>query len=248
MPEARGWAGQAHDAATGMFRKATDRSSVFKNYAEAFAGALESGSASIGKARADLLGLAEDIDSGPLNVTDQWVVMIDPAAMSAEQAAELQKQAVALQGEVNELLLAVGEADSLTAQQLLVARAGTEGEFENLVYGPPSPVPPVPGDEVPDPSTEEGKQFQEAARAQDMATTVREVSESTDRDGNRITTKTMLDGSTHVATEYVDQGLPSEQVYPAGTLKSVHTDKNGNFISETMTIPRRDGGKLTQVV
>jgi len=119
--------------------------------------------------------------------------------------------------------------------------------FENLEFGPPGPIPPAPGDDVPDPATPEGKQFQEMAGAQDMATTVREVEESTDRNGDRITTYTMLDGSKHIATEYVDQGLPSQQVYPPGTLRVLHVDKNGNWISDTMTTPREDGGKLTEV-
>jgi uncharacterized protein YukE len=248
MPESRGWAGQAHDEATDMFRRATVRSSRFKNYAEAFAGALESGgSASIGKARTELLANADEIDSGPLNVTDQWVVMIDPAGMSAEKAAELQKEAEAAQAEVNGLLQALGEADASTTRHLLVARAGGGAAFTNLEYGPPGPVPLPPGDDVADPSTEEGKQFQETARAQDMASTVREVSETVDKDGNRITTFTMLDGSTQVTTEYVDQGLPSEQVYPEGTITVLHTDKNGKTVSLTSTIPREDGGKLTEV-
>ncbi len=115
-------------------------------------------------------------------------------------------------------------------------------------YGPPGPVPPVPGDDVADPGTEEGKQFQEVARAQDMASTVREVSHSVDKDGNLITKFTMLDGSTQVTTEYVDQGLPSEQVYPEGTITVLpHTDKNGKTVSLTSTIPREDGGKSTEV-
>jgi hypothetical protein len=114
-----------------MFGRATDRSSAFKNYAEAFADALGSGSSAIGRARADLLDKADEIDCSPLKVTDQWVVMIDPAEMSAEKAAELQKQAEAAQSDVNVLLLTVGEADDQTTQQLLVARI--EGAvFENL--------------------------------------------------------------------------------------------------------------------
>ena len=123
MPESRGWAGEAHKAAADMFDSATERSSAFKNYAETFAGALESGSASIGKARTELLATADEIDSGPLNVTDQWVVLIDPAGMSAEKAAELQKEAEAAQAEINALLHAVGEADDSASIQLLVARA-----------------------------------------------------------------------------------------------------------------------------
>jgi len=247
MPESRGWVGEAHVAAADMFGRATDRSSRFKNYAEAFAGALESGSSSIDRARTELLATADEIDSGPLNVTDQWVVMIDPAGMSAEKAAELQKEAEAAQAEINVLLHAVDEADASTARQMLLARAGDGAVFKNLEYGPPGPVPPVPGDDVADPTTEEGKQFQEIARAQDMASTVREVSHSVDKDGNQITTFTMLDGSKQVTTEYIDQGLPSEQVYPAGTITVRHTDKNGNEVSLTSTIPREDGGKSTEV-
>jgi uncharacterized protein YukE len=247
MPEARGWAGEAHVAASKMFGRATDRSSAFKNYADAFAGALENGSARLGKSRTELLAEADQIDSGPLNVTDQWVVMIDPAEMSAERAAELQKQANFAQAHVNELLLQVGKADDWTTQQLILARAANGAQFQNLEYGPPGPVPPPPGDDVPAPSTEEGKQFQEIARAQDMASTVREISHSVDKDGNPITTFTMLDGSTQITTEYVDQGLPSEQVYPEGTITVLHTDKNGKTVSLTSTIPREDGGKQTEV-
>jgi hypothetical protein len=66
-------------------------------------------------------------------------------------------------------------------------------------------------------------------------------------DGNHITTFTMLDGSTQVTTEYVHQSLPSEQVYPAGTVTVLHTDKNGKTVSLTSTIPREDGGKSTEV-
>ncbi|MET0474963.1 MAG: hypothetical protein ABW001_10025 [Mycobacterium sp.] len=249
MPEARGWSGQAQVAAQQMFGRATTRSSAFKDYAEAFAGALESGSTTVGGARRDLLAKAEEIDGGPLKVTDQWVVLIDAAGMSAERAAELEKEAEAAQVEVNGLLHAVGQADEATSIKLMLAR-GSDGAavFTNLEYGPPGPVPLPPGDDVMDPNTPEGKQFQEIARAQDMATTIREVSETVDRDGNRITTLTMLDGSTQVTTEYVDQGLPSQQIYPAGTIKVDHTDKNGNFVSETMTTPREDGGQQTEVL
>ncbi|MCT7657689.1 WXG100 family type VII secretion target [Mycobacterium deserti] len=245
MPESRGWAGQAHDAAAAMFGRATDRASKFKNYAEAFGNALRSGSASLAAARTALLNRAAEIDATELRVTDQWVVMIDPAGMSADKAAELQRQAEAAQADINRLLLAVGKADDWTAQQLILARA--QGMHFEDIPGSPTPVTPPPGDDVPNPATPEGEEFQKAALAQDMATTVREVTHTVDKDGNEITTTTMLDGSTHVETRYVDQGLPSQQVYPAGTLKVVHTDKNGNFVSETMTTPREDGGTLTEV-
>lgn len=247
MPESRTWKGAAHDAATEMFRRATKRSSSFKTYAEAFADALRSGSSAIGKARTELLARADDIDAGPLRVTDQWVVMIDPAEMSEEEAAQLQKQASEMQTEINELLLAVGEADDWTALQLIAARAGKGAAFANLAYSAPSIVEPAPRDEVPDPSTEDGKLFQEIARAQDMATTIREVSETTDRYGNAVTTFHMVDGSEHIRTDWIDQGLPSQQIHPAGTIQILHVDKNKNWISDTTSMPREDGGNLTTV-
>lgn len=246
MPESREWAGQAQIAAQGMFARATDRASSFKNYAESFADALRSGSVTIGSARTALLAEADAIDAGELNVTDQWIVMIDPAGMSAEKAAALQQQARTAQAEINELLLEVGQADDHASRKLMLAREHG-APFGNLEYGPPGPVPPVPPDDVPDPSTPEGKQFQEIASAQDMATTIRDIEESTDRDGNKITTYTMLDGSKQIATEYIDQGLPSEQTYPAGTVQVLHVDKHGKWISNTMTTPREDGGKLTEI-
>ena len=246
MPESQGWSGQAHDAAAAMFRRATDRSSAFMNYADKVAATLKKGGTSIGSYRTELLAKAGEIDSGPLNVTDQWVVLIDPAGMSAERAAELEIQAKAAQAEINALLIGLDGADTTTSVALLAAQA-TEGVSTNLPGRPLVSVPPYPQDDVPSPDSDEGRQFQEIARAQDMASTVRDISETTDRDGNRITTFTMLDGSTHVTTEYIDQGLPSQQVYPPGTTRVLHTDKNGNWVSETMTTPLEDGGKQTDV-
>lgn len=246
MPESRAWTGDSHRAASDMFGRGTKRASAFKDYAEAFAGALQSGSTRIAAARKDLLAKADAIDTTELNVTDQWVVLIDPAGMSAEKAAELQRQAEAAQGEVNRLLGAVGEADSACRSRLLAVRASEGAVLGDPNPGPPHALPPPPVDDVPNPKTDEGKQFQEVARAQDMATTVREVTHTTDPRGNEVTTYTMLDGSQQIATEYLED-LPSQMVYPTGTVRVLHLDKNGNWISDTTTTPREDGGKRTDV-
>lgn len=246
MSAEKAWSGQAHDAAAGMFGRATDRSSAFKNYTDRVAETLQRGGASIGSWRTSVLAKASEIDASPLNVTDQWVVFIDQAGMSAERAAELEALAKAAQAEINTLLIGLDEADTATSTALLAAQA-SEGIAADLPGKPPVSLTPYPQDEVLSPDTEEGRQFQDIARAQDMASTVRDITETTDRDGNRITTYTMLDGSTHEATEYVDQGLPSQQLYPAGTTRVLHTDKNGNWVSDTMTTPREDGGTLTEI-
>ncbi|KWX68132.1 hypothetical protein [Mycobacterium sp. NAZ190054] len=246
MPESRVWEGQAQQAAAAMFGRATDRASAFKSYTDEVAARLERGGASIGRWRTQLLEKAAEIDAGPLNVSDQWVVSIDAAGMSAERAAELEVAAKAAQAAINPLLIGLDEADTATGVALLAAQA-TKGISPDLPGSPPISLAPHPRDDVPSPDTEEGRQFQEAARAEDMATTVRDIDDTTDRDGNRVTTYTMLDGSKHEVTEYIDQGLPSQQVYPPGTTRVLHTDKNGNWISETMTNPLEGGGTKTSV-
>ncbi|OLP04120.1 hypothetical protein BVU76_00115 [Mycolicibacterium porcinum] len=247
LPESRTWSGDAHGAATGMFGKATERASHFQNYTEAVADALARGGGLIGKARTELLREADEIDKGELNVTDQWVVLIDPAGMSAAKAADLQRQAEAAQSEINRLLAAVGDADQETAQKLLLARTGHEagGAFNDVQIPGPRVVPPRPGDEVPDPRTPDGKTLQDITRAGDMATTVRERSETEDNLGNKITTLTMLDGSSQVITEY--GGSVAYRTFPEGTIKVEHTDKNGNLISDTYTYHNDDGSTRTDI-
>jgi hypothetical protein len=247
MAEARTWSGTAHGAATEMFRRAVNRSSKFLDYTKAVGTALSDGSASIGIARTELLGEADTIDKGELSVNDQWVVLIKPVEMTAEHASDLQAQAAAAQGEINRLLQAVGEADKDTTQKLLLARAKEGAEFKVARMGPPSLVPPVPGDQVPDPSTDAGRQLQNMVRDQDMSTTVRATTESTDaRTGNHIKTLYMLDGSKQVIT--TEGGWPpSAHVLPEGSIEVKQYDKYGNYVSDTLTTEGEDGTKTTSI-
>lgn len=201
MPEARAWQGQAHTAATGMFRRATDAASKFKDYAEKVAAAMKHGGDAIAHARKALLDEADDIDKGEFKVTDQWVVTIKPARVSAEKATSLQNQAHQLQVEINQHLAAVGHADEKAAGDIQAA-AKAYG------FAPPDPHNPAfalaglgaPGDDVPDPSSPLGLQQQEMLRSKEMATTIREVKESTTPDGVEHKTITMMDGSRHEIT------------------------------------------------
>jgi hypothetical protein len=117
MPEALAWDGPAHNAATEMFRRATDTSSTFSLYTEGVAAALSKGAVTISSARTALLDHADEVDRGELSVNDMWVVLIKPARVSADKAASLQAAAKAEQEEINGLLTAVGDADSGTAAQ-----------------------------------------------------------------------------------------------------------------------------------
>jgi hypothetical protein len=246
LPQTKGWSGNAHDAASEMFDRAITRSSGLLNYAKATSKALSDGGARIGAARTELLREAAEIDRSELIVSDNWVVQIRPAAMTAEHAADLQEQAKAAQGEINELLVAVGNADDETTQALLLARALQGKDFDVHRIGPPGPIPAVPGDEVPDPSTDAGRQLQEMAREQDMSTSVRETTETTDHDGNHFKTLYMVDGSKQVIKE--EGGWPaSAHVLPEGTLQVTQYDKNGNEVSVTETIHGEDGTETTNV-
>jgi uncharacterized protein YukE len=246
MPEARVWSGSAHNAAAQMFGNATTKASKFLDYTKGVADALNYGSSTIGKARTDLLREADAIDKGELSVNDKWVVLIKPAAMTAEHAADLQKQAQAAQAELNPLLHAVGAADEETTERLLAARATKGADFKVQRIGPPGPVPAPPGDEVPDPTTDAGRQLQEIVRDQDMSTTVRETSETTDANGNHFKTLMMLDGSKQVIKE--EGGWPpSAHVVPEGTLEVDQYDKNGNEVSVAQTIKGEDGTETTHI-
>src|SRR5579875_775109 len=240
LPEARTWQGQAHDAATAMFRRATQHASKFKTCTDGEASALEKGDHTIGAARQALLRKADEVDQGELQVTDQWVVLIKPARMSAETAAQLQEQANQEQAEINRLLIAVGDADDGTA-------AAIQAAAKDLGFQPPDRNSPFygmkqgeipPGDEVPDPRLPAGRVQQEMIRDQDMATTVRDTREYTDTDGHRHKTLTMLDGSRHEISEW-------------GTLdpsvNDIYYDKNGKLISDTLSQTQYNGVKATTI-
>lgn len=241
MPETRTWQGQAHDAATGMFRRATDTVSRFKNYTESVAVAMKSGSASIAGARAALLTEADFVDKGELQVTDQWVVLIREGRVSEDKADSLLKQAQQAQGEINRLLNAVGRADDITADAIQAAA-------KSYGFVPPDPHSLAtviagqgrPGDDVPDPSSPAGLIQQQMIRSQDMAKTIRDVREWETSDGQVRKTITMMDGSRHEIYEWGD------------TLPSVEDDyyaKDGSVTYNAYSQDRAqlDGSKYSEI-
>jgi uncharacterized protein YukE len=185
MPEAHGWEGDAQKAATTMFGRATDETSRFARCVDAVAEAVKRGGNAVAGTGYWLLKAAEDVDAGgELHVTDNWVVLINPAQnMSAEKAAQLQKQAAEEQVAINELLLAVGDADDAAA-------ADVQKALQGLGFHPPDPKSLAglltpgsqpPGDAVPNPRDPMGLHQQQVIRDQDMATTVRASTAAVDR-------------------------------------------------------------------
>ncbi|MDZ4269327.1 MAG: hypothetical protein U1D00_27215 [Mycobacterium sp.] len=233
LPEVQAWSGRAHDAAEEMFGRADTTARRFSEYATAVAAALSGGAESIGSARTTLLAKADELDAGPLNVTDQWVVLIDPAYMSEEELAELQALALEEQAAVNGLLVAVGEADDATANAVLAAgnkfgfvqEAGPEADLAGLLL----PVAQRPGDQVADPRSPVGMMAQEAVRSADEAQNVREVIESTDEYGNEVTTAIKQDGGKTVSYR-MD---PYDDTSKMNFFMMEEFDKDGNFVART---------------
>lgn len=232
MPETRAWLGRSHDAASAMFGRAEREASMFWEYADAVASALRNGAERIGGARKELLAKADELDAGPLNVTDQWVVLIDPVYMSQEEMAELQALARREQAAVNAMLAAVGEADDATADA--VAAAGERFGF--VQAGPPTDVGDIllpaaqrPPDEVPDPRTPVGVMAQESIRSADQQQNIREVIESTNKYGEEVTTVIKQDGSKAVTTRMDPFEWPSRQNF----FEMEEFDKDGEFVART---------------
>lgn len=246
MPESHSWAGSAHAAATEMFSRATKSADKFGRYTTAVKGALAHGASTIGHTRAALITEADAIDRTELHVSDAWVVLIKPAEMSEEKAAALQHQAEAAQVVVNRLLLAVGDADTATAAAVQDAAKNFGFALSvpsDFAVGFPTTGPLQPADEVPNPLTMDGLIRQGVIRGEDMATIRRATIESTDKDGNHITTLMMLDGGKKVITTYGFNNSKKND-----HISENYFDKNGNLLSHTASwVEPTNGVKYTQM-
>jgi hypothetical protein len=227
MPETKAWDGSAHEAATGMFDRAHKTTTAFRDYTTAVGNALSDGADEIARTRKALLDKADEIDRGELAVSDAWVVLIDPAPMSAEKVAQLMEQVEIEQGIINNLLLAVGAADDGTANKIMAAAQpfGFVMPDPNGLGGMMVPGVTKPADEVPNPADPLGLLQQATIRGEDMGTTVRETKEEIVNDDEFRKTLTMQDGSKHVIWEYGGPLVPK--------VSDTHYDADGDMISST---------------
>ncbi|HJT95487.1 MAG TPA: hypothetical protein VJ777_26710 [Mycobacterium sp.] len=245
MPETKAWSGEAHEAASGMFDRAHKTTTAFSDYTTAIGNALNEGAGTIGAARKALLDKADEIDGGPLSVSDMWVVLIDSAPMSAEEVAELMERVKVDQGVVNGLLLAVGAADDGTANKVAAAAQpfGFVLPDPNAPLGMMLPGQSRPADDVPNPSDPLGLFQQNVMRGEDMAMNVRETRERYNDRGHYEKTLIMQDGSKHVVTEFQENysyGVPD-------MVTDEHWDAEGNWISKTSTTKLDDGSTRTLI-
>lgn len=244
MPETKAWDGPAHDAASTMFDRAHKSANVFGNYATAVGNALAEGASVIGAARTALLDKADEIDRGPLNVSEGWVVLIDPGSQTADQIASLMTQVATEQAAINDLLVAVDDADSSTADKVIAA--GKEFGFapppEVGLGGIMLPGAHRPPDDVPSPHNPVGLMQQATVRSEEMATTVRETSSRYNEDGHFEKTLVMQDGSKPVITEHAPNA--HNNIFDT-TVTEDHYDPAGNLISWTSSTTTQSGYKKT---
>lgn len=231
MPETRAWSGRSHDAAEAMFGRAARQASTLADYATALASALRNGGETIGSARRSLLDKTDQLDAGPLIVTDEWVVLVDAVRMSQQELEDLTALARSEQRAVNRLLSAVGDADDETAN----AMAATAGVHGFVAAGSPAdlgsmlvPAAQRPGDQVPNPRDPIGMVTQENIRGAHEATAIVDVTESVENEyGDEVTTVTMQDGSRSELIVYDPFDWPSRQNFASIT----QFDKHGNEVS-----------------
>jgi hypothetical protein len=244
MPEARAWDGPAQDAASGMFDRAHTSAAAFRDHTTSIGTALNDGASVIGAARKALLDKADEIDRGSLSVSDGWVVLIDPGSQTAEEIAGSMNQVATEQAIVNDLLVAVGDADSSTADKVAAA-AKSFGFVPPIQGGLPGMMVPGaqrPADDVPSPHDPLGLVQQATVRGEEMATTVRETSSRYDEDGHFEKTLVMQDGSKHVIIEYAPN--PHNRIFDT-TVTEDHYDAGGELISWTSSTATPKGSKKT---
>lgn len=229
MADSEGWAGSAHDAANNMFGRASVSTTSYRDYLAAVGSSLANGAEAIGAARKALLDRADEVDQGPLNVSDSWVVLIDPGSQTAEEMAVLLAQAATEQSAINGLLIAVGNADSKAAESVLASAKPFGFEIPTTQGLPGLMVPGSqrPADDVPNPSDQIGLYQQHVILSEDMALTVRDVKAEIVNDDEYRRTLTMQDGSKHVIWEFGGPLVPK--------VTDTHYAPDGSKISSTMS-------------
>lgn len=189
------WEGAAAGAASSVFGDLFVESVIWESFGEDVSREIRSGARRLESAAPKIKFLVGAIESGPLYVDNQWVVMLRPVPMSRNWAKTMALTAANFQNQLNPLVKELGEADEAIATGMhgRFGRTDRVGDLPDLRRSP--------RDQVPDPMSEEGLAHQDQTRALAMATTVAERTESSEP-GKRTVTLTMQDGSKHVYTDF----------------------------------------------
>ncbi|MBC7301572.1 MAG: hypothetical protein H5T78_11510 [Nocardia sp.] len=243
LPDLRAWSGASHDAAAAMLARTAQQAAFFGDVADSTMAVIDTYYNSMASARGRIDTLVSTIDSGPLNVSEKWVVLLDPEPMDAERLKVLRVAQSAFQEQLNPLVTELGQIDDAAVAALRVINY----RYSDVRLDPDdATVFPRPDDGVPDPQHELGQKMQQDLRDQDAAVTVAGVVEES-KDGTTVKTVSMQDGSTQVITASSNYQAPPGTLYPTSfgppagyqgdNMQRVDKyDANGNLVSSVQTI------------
>lgn len=245
LPELRAWSGESHDAAVSMLARTARHAAFFGDIADDATGILDSYYHWLVSVRDRINTLAASIEGGPLYVSDQWIVLLDPEPMDAQRTEVLRKAQNGFQQQINPLITELGQVEDQTVDKL----RNLNYRYSDVRLDPGDPtVHPRPDDGVPDPQYEGGRKMQEDLQAQDAAVTVAGITEE-DNDGSHVKTIMMQDGSKQVATTTatyqappgtlypVTPGFGPPAGYPGDPMQRVEKfDSSGNLMSSVQTV------------
>lgn len=244
LPDLRAWTGPAQSAAEGAFGRAKVKSVVVGDMATDLSNALESSFWELWSAKKKLTGMAAEIEAGSFLIHDKWVVTLRPGPMTRTESARLLSKRAELQGLLNPLVGAVGDADESSAQAIAAAaqkrgyepaKASVQDILRNALSGVPKPV-----DDAPDPRIPLGVLMQQSIADADAALTVASKSYALNADGDPVTTVVMQDGSSKVLTQRTT-------VYGERHLEQQEFDPSGKLVSTTFMQPWGDDGTRTMI-
>lgn len=187
LSSSKSWSGPAHDTAAEAFAHIRTAGRTIAAHAERFERSLHRAADDVARARTDALTHVAELTRSPLWVSDIWVVLIDPVPLTAEQIGELRIAQQRAQSEINELIVAVGQADRAQALAHSTPDLGVrQAALMQLGTGSAAPDPAL---SVPDPYTPAGMLQMDAARRAYEATTPRasEKTTGTERDTLDVT-------------------------------------------------------------
>jgi len=247
LPEIRAWDGVAQVAAADAFGRAKRKAADVHDLTSALGAAMEQGFYGLSAAKNALLGRVADLEAGPFEVSDRWVVTLKPIEMSAELAAELIAQRNAHQTDLNPLMFAMGRADDELSDALRAA-ASKYGLAESDPTSSPFPgfaaLSAPPASDVPMTAGLPLLDYQQQERDMDAAITVARTESSVGAHGEKTTTAFMQDGSRKVFTES-STFAGSWQERPMMIQEDF--DPDGTRVATTRTYETDSGSKVTSI-
>ncbi|WP_330178980.1 hypothetical protein OHB26_20985 [Nocardia sp. NBC_01503] len=244
MPEMKTWDGEGHTAAVDMLTRTAKNATEFADIAynsgtfghQGVGNVVDLAFHSLSSLKPRLDAMVENIEKGPLEVSDQWVVLLKSGPMDDARFQVLKQAQTAWQNQLNPLIIELGVTDADIRSKL----AYIVGQINSDVEMDPEKVTDGAGylqrSGVPDPSSELGRTDQQQIQKEAAATTVKDVQVTgPDEHNTTTTTLTMQDGSRQVI-EHTPLGWD--------TTVATWYDPSGKLTSKTTTNKETTGSGI----